>query len=810
MSKTTRREFVRRLAITGAAAAGLPALAEAQDAARTKPDPAITRTTKDTRIPIAMCQHPMWLLLKEDFLCAERDGEWGLGGLKGYSGRLGRNLDILESDPSARLNFAASAGELEDIQSMYPELGARLKAAVARGQVGFVDGPYCQANLQYLSLETSVRQLQWGLRSINENFGYVVRSFAFQDTGYTDQTPQLLRSFGYRFADYTHWTNVITQQALPGESVSGKEVFCSWTGLDGTSIAAVQPNTGVETWYPDMIELKIDPKYRPVILDEFLDLADRQYQGPRPKVRIPYNGGYLEGTRAEELSRLNWSAETALIQLETLSALLPKDPKLADVQPLLHDLWKVWLTAQHHDAYWTGAPGLKERACGWLKDAIHKASAAHESMLRGAFPDSPDGKESALVFAVYPKKHRGVIAMPWMGTCPAKLTTPDGKRLAAQVLPCGPRKGELLVPFDSAGAGYQELVPEGALAETVPDNVESDWPFRNSYYSAVFQRDGSVKTLRTAGGRNLLDSDVPAGKITAGITAGRVDDFASGVGEGHLWKGGVADILESVGKLGTIPITRRVIAYHGLPWFEIEIDCEFNNACVADFWDDTRKLAMQWPLGERVQLMQGIGGGSIVPDGPTKVLAQQGVDILPVNWLELGQPLGGTTLINLATLKHCRTDRTLYVVLAWGDLTAQFGNRDPRFFTVSPKVQDLRLNGKHTFRFAIFPHEGTWQSAEVPNLAMSLVRPPLCIQRRCNGKPVSKMLVSVEGGLIPTSVYPQGDGIACRIYEPYGRSEKPVVFYRGTQMRPGIRDVGGSPTEGIRPWQIANLVVKNG
>lgn len=810
MNKTNRRVFLAQLAKTGAAVAGLPAVAETQDPAGTKPRPAITRNTTDTRMPIAMCQHPMWLLLKEDFLCAERDGEWGLGGLKGYSGRLRRNLELLESDSNAKLNFDASAWELEDIQSMYPDLGARLKAAVSRGQVGFVDGAYCQANLQYLSLETSVRQLQWGVRSIKENLGYIVRSFAFQDTGYTDQTPQLLKAIGYRFADYTHWTNVITQQALPGERVSDKEVFCSWTGLDGTSIPSVQPNTGVRTWYPDMIELKIDPKYRPVILDEFLVLADRQDPGPRPKVRIPYNCGYLEGTRAEELSRLNWSAETALIQLETLSALLPKNPKSADVQSLLHDLWKVWLTAQHHDAYWTGAPGLRERACGWLKDAIHKASTAQESMLRDAFPDSPEGSDSALVFAVYPKRQRAVVTMTWTGTCPAKLKTPDGKKLSAQVVPCGPGKGKLIVPFDSAGAGYQDLVPEGALAEAMSEKIESDWQFRNLYYSAVFQRDGSVKTLRTADGRDVLDSEFPAGRITAGITAGHVDDFASSVEGGRLWKGDVADILESVGRLGTIPITRRVIAYHGMPWFEIEIDCEFNNTCVGDFWDDTRKLAMQWPLGERVQLMQGIGGGSIVPDGPTKMLAQQGVDILPVNWLELGQPSGGITLINFATLKHCRKERTLYVVLAWGDLTAKFGNRDPRFFTVMPKIYDLRLNGKHTFRFAIFPHEGSWQSAEVPDLAMSLLRPPVCIQRRCNGKPVSNVLLSIDGGLIPTSIYPDGDGIACGVYEPYGRRERSVVSHRGKKIWPAIRDVGGSPTEGIRPWQIANLVVKSG
>ncbi len=929
---------------------------------------------KGTRPAVAIVQHPMWLIIKEDFLCAERDGEWGLGSIMGYAARLARNIEILEARPEAKLNFDFSSVELEDVKAMYPELAERLVAAVKRGQLGFVDGAYSQANLQYHSLEGSIRQMEWGVRSIKENFGYDVRTFAFQDTGYTDQTPQILKAFGFRYVSYIHWTGCVTQQPLSDDHLTGNEAFCLWTGLDGTSILAAQHNSGVRIDYPDMVEFPNDPHCDFVILDEYLEQKDRLDHGPRPHVRMPYNGSYLEGTGAEELSRLNSDAETALIQLETLAALIKPDKRQLSAQPLLNELWKIWLTAQHHDGYWTGGPGLRTKACAWLKSVIQTSFGNSLAMLKTAFPDSPGGKKSLVCFAVYPKKHKGVMTIPWPAVPPDHLVTPEGKKIPAQIVPCGPHKGDIFVPFDFDGAGYRELVPSPCSENpdtAKPEAIASDWQFRNPYYSATFLPDGSIKALHTGKGTDVLASKTPAGSITASFDAARVncitdwhivgpffspkkgrinldmptpveesfarlgggmvdlkaeypagaeirkwkavrtngadivdfdeylgrfewacaygftvlqwpcdekvtfrfgsddgikvwlngkvvhvneicrgasptdfvelslrkganylllkiDNYEQGWGftvwtakpgpvetseskikEAHLWQGPVAHILESVGSLGPVPITRRLFAYHNLPWFEMEIECDFNQTCIGEFLDDTRKLVMQWPVGEKTSMQQSIGGGSIVPDGPTKVLAQPGRVILPVNWLDLGQNAGGVTLINFGTLKYCHKDDMLYSILAWGDYTTNFCNRDPRCAMSWFKKLDLRLNGKQIFRFAIFPHDGDWQTAQVPDLAMSLLRPPVGIQRFSDDKPESNTLLSVESDLIPTAVFSEGQDITCRVYEPYGKSQKAVVNSYGKSVSPRICDVAGNPTEGIRPWQIANLSIVN-
>jgi hypothetical protein len=108
---------------------------------------------------VSLAQHPMWLIIKEDTVCAERTPPWGAPSVEEYSKRLDRNLQTLEKNPGARLSFDFSAAELEDVQAMYPGMAKRMVAAVKRGQLGFVNGTFSQPHLQMFSLEASVREV---------------------------------------------------------------------------------------------------------------------------------------------------------------------------------------------------------------------------------------------------------------------------------------------------------------------------------------------------------------------------------------------------------------------------------------------------------------------------------------------------------------------------------------------------------------------------------------------------------------------------------------------------------------------------
>lgn len=907
---------------------------------------------------VAITQHPMWLIIKEDSVCAERTPPWGAASVEDYSKRVERNISSVEKHPEAMMNYDFSAGELEDVLALYPRLAARIRKAVKRGRLGMVNGTYSQPHLQTLSLEASVRQFEVGLRSIRDHFGYKVQTYAMQEPGYTDQTPQILKAFGYRFMHRGCF--VTAMKTVTGGQVNCQTAFCRWQGLDGTQIPLIHWESGVGIYLPDMEEFDPHPDKKFVVLDKYLNhkYAETKDLGQKVRAYIPW--GYVEGFNADELIRLDTAAETALIQAETLRALaeLPSGRMPGHLD--LSGMWKTWLLAQHHDSYWGGAPELRAKCCEWLKDLIRKSSEASSRMMKASFPDTAKGQRSLVLFGVYPKKHRGVTTVAWSGQLPGGFKTPENDLVKAQAMPTGPDKGKLLAPFSLAGAGFKVLAPVGQMPkQQKPKSVKGAWQFRNQHFSAQFGRDGSIKTLKMADGTKIVSK--PTGLLTAAkvdseylmgwnvlgpfpVKGDRTDprvrveqqfsksqcidvenavqldgtqfrwkqlpptrngdvvfprdgwtgrcnayyyaefkwaraevavvhfsthcfapvqrlevwlngklvhshgprpdcglrfihrenlsfreginriliktdssaapnisvrvqrertdfDFADDIKSASLWNGPVAQIFEARGHIGTVPVKRRTILYHALPWFEMEVECDFNKTTLGDFFDETAKLALQWPDEAKTCMVHGIGGGSIVPDEPETVF-------YPVNWLDLGRSGAGLSLINFGTLKHCTVGKTLYTILGWGADDGHFNNRimSEKWW----KRMDLRLDGKQVYRFVIYPHAGGWKKAAVPDVAMSLLRPPVARAARVSQAAMrqSAPALSLKGNLIPTSVFKQDGRLVCRVYEPYGAKPAWTCTYSGKPVTPRVCDAAGNPVKQARPFGIHNLAIR--
>jgi hypothetical protein len=238
----------------------------------------------------------------------------------------------------------------------------------------------------------------------------------------------------------------------------------------------------------------------------------------------------------------------------------------------------------------------------------------------------------------------------------------------------------------------------------------------------------------------------------------------------------------------------------------MEIDCDFKDASIGNFYDDTTKLSLQWPIGPKLAMVQGIGGGAIPVDEP-------GTAFYPVNWLDLSRDAGGLTMINFGTLKHMVRNGKLFVVLAWGGNTDQFNNRGNRCWNeMYGKVFDLRLRGVQKFRFALYPHDKDWRTANVPDVAMSLLLPPVAAARVCpaDARPISENLLTISGNVIPTSVFADAGRLVCRLYEPNGN--KPVFAVKcpfGNPRTGRVCDVAGKPVDSLKAWGIANLVLES-
>ena len=100
---------------------------------------------------LALAQHPMYMLIREDTQCAERTPPWGAPTIEAYIERVSQNLDALENYPRLKLGYEWSAVELELLANDLPVVFQKLRRYAAEGRVCFYNGTYAQPHLQTLS-----------------------------------------------------------------------------------------------------------------------------------------------------------------------------------------------------------------------------------------------------------------------------------------------------------------------------------------------------------------------------------------------------------------------------------------------------------------------------------------------------------------------------------------------------------------------------------------------------------------------------------------------------------------------------------
>ena len=149
---------------------------------------------------VALLQHPMYFLIKEDTQCAERTPPWGAPSVEEYVGRVRRNLAVLRQRPQLKLGFEWSGYELELLAQAAPEVVREMVDLAREKRTAFYNGTYAQPHLQTLSSEANYRQFEYGTRTYRELCGQRVLTYAHQEASVHDQVPQLLDAFGIRYA----------------------------------------------------------------------------------------------------------------------------------------------------------------------------------------------------------------------------------------------------------------------------------------------------------------------------------------------------------------------------------------------------------------------------------------------------------------------------------------------------------------------------------------------------------------------------------------------------------------------------------
>ncbi|MBL8026287.1 MAG: alpha-mannosidase [Fibrobacteres bacterium] len=291
-------------------------------------------------------------------------------------------IDLIERYPD--YVFGASQPQLYTfIKDQHPELYAKVKAAVKRGQWELQGGMWVEADCNIISGESMVRQMLHGKNFYRDEFGVDVKNLWIPDVfGYSGNLPQIMKRSG---VDY-----FLTQKISWNIFNTFPHHTFMWQGIDGSKILTHFPPEGTynSMFHPKGM-LTVENKFSEKgFLDECMVLFGAGDGGGGPKQELIEKGrrmADLEGVpkikfgRADEfferlnehreelatykgelylemhrgtlttqaaIKKYNRKFENLLRQIEAVASLLPAEKYPSQK---LDKIWKMVLTNQFHD-----------------------------------------------------------------------------------------------------------------------------------------------------------------------------------------------------------------------------------------------------------------------------------------------------------------------------------------------------------------------------------------------------------------------------------------------------------------------------
>jgi alpha-mannosidase len=697
-----------------------------------------------------------------------------------------------------------------------PDLFARIKAKVASGQWIPIGGSWVEPDCNLPSGESIARQFLYGQRYFEKTFGARSRIFWNPDVfGYAGQLPQLMREAGMdrfltqklswnRFTTPPHhsffWRGIDGSEVLthfpPADDYNGMATMeqmryhaANYKDADRSTEAIYLFGYGDGGGGPDAImveslrrakDLLGVPRSETRDPNAFFDRLERdaeKFTTVEGELYFEYHRGTY--TSQAEVKRLNRLIEGRLQDLDYLSATSMLAGKPAPSRAEVEGLWRVLLTNQFHDIL----PGssiseVYERTRKELGELAAEIDARCKSLLAGLSLSGPSS---------HPLNTTGVAR--------SEITKGADGNLHHVIA----------APFS---AGRVEDTKE------IVRLIESGGEIRleNGRISAALAKDGSLRSLvhhaigrevlADAANRFALFDDRPTQ-----YEAWDIDPFA--LETGRATSGADRHTIVSNGPLrAEVRFEHRIGAKSRLVQTirldaatdHLEFDTEID-------WRERRTLLKAiFPLAVKAPraTYETMCGAVERPTHASTDADLAQFEVPGHRWADLSEPDFGVSLLTDSRYGYATFDNVMSLSLLRG--------------TMSPDATaDL---GKHSFRYALYPHAADWRRGGTVAQALRFNRPLLWAA--APAAILERPLASAEPAhVVIDTIKPaeDGNGWVVRLYESHGSATNaklgfgvPVkAVHRSNTLEdrlvPEAVKNGACELE-LRPFQIVTLRVE--
>ncbi|CAM4042440.1 alpha-mannosidase [Saccharibacillus endophyticus] len=690
-----------------------------------------------------------------------------------------------------------------------PQLYERVKARIREGRWELVGGMWVEPDLNIPSGESLMRQMLYGQRFYQEEFGKISHIEWLPDTfGYCASLPQILKHGGvdYFMTTKLNWNDTNT---FPYD-------LFHWVGIDGTPILSYLNHGVNEHTHPKDIHehwqsyRQKDKHAEQMLLYghgdggggvtremlEYIDRADLMVGQPGsrygtateffegitqadPDLPIWRGDLYLELHRGTYTThaynkRANRKAEILYREAELWNVLAAgaagseSHENYGEALESLHKGWKLILLNQFHDII----PGSAITETYQTSDAEYAEVFAEgqRGLSIGAEAmavqiDTQGEGAPHVIFNSQGWSRSAVVRIE--GAAGQAAYDSEGKQLESDS-----EAGDLFVHMNDIPAlGYVTvwLRPAGETqaAQASTDAFPDVW--ETAHYTVRFNENGEIVSL--------LDKAANREIVQAGEAANAFQFFHDRPTEWDAWdidprfeqqpagkaelldktvvtSGGVRDVLRFRWKLNESTIEQHVIFYK----HDRRIDFKTHVS-----WNEAHKLL-------KVAF-------------PVDILAEKATYEIPFGSLE--RPTHRNTSWEQAQFEVCGhrfadVSERGYGVSLLNDCKYGYdiqGSNIRLSLLRAPKWPDTQADlGEHDFTYSLYPHEGDWRSANTVKAAAALNQeiPVIRAETRAGSLPSSSSLIDFDGThVILDTVKPaeDGSGVIVRLYESAGGRE---------------------------------------
>ncbi|HTJ12553.1 MAG TPA: GDSL-type esterase/lipase family protein [Dinghuibacter sp.] len=696
----------------------------------------------------------------------------------------------LELEPESWDTIAAKyPDDLKDFTALYAEPGSRIE---------YVNPAYGQSYLYNVSGESVVRQFYYGMRKLKEHFPFATfTTYSSEEPCFTSALPEILTSFGFKYASLknpnTCWGGYAA--AYGGELVN-------WIGPDGTRITTV-PRYAVESLKPKSTWETIASNnavnyvnaalqagitapvgmclqdagwkngpwhtaYQPTVYDTWTHYIEHHTTGKTTDnwhfsqedvlTSLVWGGQILQ--RVAQKVR---ASETRIVATEKLASMTGLDWPEAS----LDEAWRTLLLSEHHDCWivpYNKRAGLTwaDYVDEWTGNTDTRAEAIATAAMDRVAPASPHPTSVTVFNTTAIDRTENVT----VGDHVIRVTVPA--------------MGWTTLPLPKTARERGTAPETGAKAFIAPDNtchVVTD------KYTVVLDpaKGGAIRTL-TAAGKSYVDARSPRhfGELRGNFyNQGGFHSTADNPAKITIETQDPLEIKVKVqGEIAGAPFTQTYTFEQGDPRIDIHlhIDWKDNTGIGEDpsdvkgdplkkaFYNDSFKLQALFPLA--------LEGQQVYKDAPFDVTHSRLTNTFFDRW----------DSIKNVVVNHWVdvTDKEgRYGLAVYSDQTTSYahGPHYPLGLTLQYSGDGLfyrnyTLTGPLDMHYALLPHEGTWDKAQLWTEATKMEEPLLT--RLTDKAPETHSLLRLAvKGWEATSVT-DSNGIRVRLFNAEGATTQKV------------------------------------